>query len=108
MIGDNDTALRSRALGLCINKVPDRTRPPESARRRDRCVFKAVIEIGRLQVVMEFDVVDFHRLAIVTDSGLEVPHGRIGGAIVDPAGSIRVHVCPGHDRGVPCVPSPIR
>ena len=110
MISNKDVALWFRALVFFIDEMPDRTRGLEPACGRNREEFKAVIEIGGLDVVMEFDGVDIRALAAIDiEMAHEVRQGRrIGGAIVDLAGSIGVDGCRGGDRAVRCVPNQIR
>ena len=92
MIGDNDIAPRFRALDRRIDKVPDRTRPLEIAHGRKARVLEALMEAIRLQVVVEIDGADFRHLAKEDEVVFEARLGELGGAMVDPAGSVRVYV----------------
>lgn len=107
MIGNSDTASRFQAFGFRIDKVPYGTRLLELAQRRKPGVFKALIEIVRLQVVMEFDVADFGRSAKDTEIVLENVNREVRGTVVDPAGSIRVHECIGCDWAEIAIPTQI-
>ena len=58
-------------------------------------------------MVVKVDGADFRHLAKENKIVLEGRLWKVGGTIVDPAGSVRVHVCRRRDRAVGLVPNKI-